>query len=214
MAQELIADGIVRFLRERKEAGKATPPFVIRLRGTGENEAREIVSRPTHDHTGRSDIQINGATDLDNIQFIPDLKAAATEATRLASKSSILAALTTTTASQPLATLSPVVFSQDGQYERTAGNIMVKEGAKVLIMGTGKAVSTTSVPMAGLIRSLNSTTPSPKSSVQTYSAPPHPTSRARPSSANRSSLPSARPNQSSSQMSSRCSYLPSSRLTL
>jgi hypothetical protein len=214
MAQELIADGIVRFLRERKEAGKATPPFVIRLRGTGENEAREIVSRPLHDHTDISDIQINGATDLDNIQYVPDLKAAATEATRLASKSTILSALTTPTASQPLATLSPVVFSQDGQYERTAGNIMVKEGAKVLIMGTGKAVGTPSVPIAGLILSLNSTTPSLKNSVPTSSAPPRPTSRARPSSANPCSLPYARLNQNSSQMSSRCSCRPNSRRTL
>lgn len=40
----MIADGLVKFLRERKEAGKKTPPFVVRLRGTGENEARDIVS--------------------------------------------------------------------------------------------------------------------------------------------------------------------------
>lgn len=42
---------------------------------------------------------------------------------------------------QPIQQLSPVVFSKEGQYERTRGNLAVKEGAKVLVLGTGKAVS-------------------------------------------------------------------------
>ena len=40
--QDLIAQGIVDFLRGRKDY----KPFVVRLRGTGEAEAKRIVSSP------------------------------------------------------------------------------------------------------------------------------------------------------------------------
>ena len=139
----MIAEGLVSFLRQRKEEGKKSPPFVVRLRGTGEDEAKGIVS-PFLSSFWSFDfliVQIQGAKDLDNIQYIPDLKDAATEASRIAATfTAATAGLASAADLQPVAMLSPVVFGRDGQYEHTAKNIMVKEGAKVLIMGTGKAV--------------------------------------------------------------------------
>ena len=41
--------------------------------------------------------------------------------------------------SQPVH-LTPVVFSKEGQYESTRDNLSLEQGAKVLVMGTGKAV--------------------------------------------------------------------------
>lgn len=46
---DLIAKGVVEILREKQREGRAVPRIVIRLRGTGEAEARRIVSRvPVH----------------------------------------------------------------------------------------------------------------------------------------------------------------------
>lgn len=44
---DLIAAGAVAFINERRAAGGHIPPIVMRLRGTGEEEAREIVSLHT-----------------------------------------------------------------------------------------------------------------------------------------------------------------------
>ena len=74
---------------------------------------------------------------MPNVQYIPDLHTAATAAVQIASSgSSVVPA-----AAQPMARLNPVVFSRDGQYEQTIGNVLVEKDAPVLIMGTGKAVS-------------------------------------------------------------------------
>lgn len=46
---------------------------------------------------------------------------------------------------QPTQVLSPVIMSTQGQYESTRGNLALKEHARVLVMGTGKAVSSDTV---------------------------------------------------------------------
>ena len=39
----MIAQGVVDVLRETRRDGRQYPPFVVRLRGTGEVEAKRIV---------------------------------------------------------------------------------------------------------------------------------------------------------------------------
>ncbi|TXT10538.1 hypothetical protein VHUM_02043 [Vanrija humicola] len=123
---DLIAKGVVQNLRARKEKGETIPPIVARLRGTGEEEAREILAE---------------ATDLaDTITYIGDMKTAAAEAVRLANKAQAgKAGPKTAAAPTPSASRTPVVFSQDGQYEKTLRNLVVEKGDTVMVLGMGKA---------------------------------------------------------------------------
>ncbi|WOO83131.1 Succinate--CoA ligase [ADP-forming] subunit alpha, mitochondrial [Vanrija pseudolonga] len=124
---DLIATGVVSNLRARKEKGETIPPIVARLRGTGEEEAREILA---------------AATDLaDTITYIGDMKTAAAEAVRLANKAQAGKPAKAAPAPAPSTSRNPVVFSQDGQYEQTLRNLVVEKGDTVMVLGMGKAVS-------------------------------------------------------------------------
>ena len=83
------------------------------------------------------DGKLEEATDLSGIKAIPDLREAARAAVEAASTAGKAPTLPV---KQPVQVLSPVIWSRNGQYETTRGNLSVKEGAKVLVMGTGKAV--------------------------------------------------------------------------
>ena len=83
-------------------------------------------------------MQLAETTDLEGMTYIPDLKEAAALAVRLAGSSSQSAA---SPIAEEVSISVPVMFSQDGGYERTAQNMRVEEGDSVMILGTGKAVS-------------------------------------------------------------------------
>ncbi|GFZ44366.1 SCS-alpha [Saitozyma sp. JCM 24511] len=123
---DMIANGVVEIIRKRHEEGKATPRLVIRLRGTGEEEARKILA---------------DASDVEGLEYIPDLKRAAAEAVRLSGAQPVAPSAPAAASSFSSAAASPVVFSRDGQYEATLSNLQVKEGDPVMVLGVGKAVS-------------------------------------------------------------------------
>jgi len=133
----LIAEGLVEVLRGREEAKRQSIPIVARLRGTGEEAARQIVSTTSW---RSSDGKLNEAKDLKDLHYIQDLKEAAATAVRLSGAQ----ANSTPQEPSPLVQrdLPPVTFSQDGQYEKTISNLTVKQDDPVMILGVGKAVST------------------------------------------------------------------------
>jgi len=83
---------------------------------------------------------LNEAKDLKDLHYIQDLKEAAATAVRLSGAQ----ANSTPQEPSPLVQrdLPPVTFSQDGQYEKTISNLTVKQDDPVMILGVGKAVST------------------------------------------------------------------------
>ena len=127
---DLIAEGMVKFLRERRDAGERLVPIVARLRGTGEESAAQI---------------LKDATDLSGIiTVIPDLKEAAEAAVRIAAqeaeKNGTELPKPSAAEQAPVAVRdTPVTFSRDGQYEQTLGNLKVKNGDPVLMLGLGGA---------------------------------------------------------------------------
>jgi hypothetical protein len=135
----MIAQGIVDVLRETIRSGKPYPPLVVRLRGTGESEARSIVGGPLRSLVEHrlTRPQLEGAADLENIHVERDLNKAAQLAVDLAKGE---AGELIPSPGQPVQVLSPVVFTKDGQYESTRENLRLEQDAKVLVMGTGKAV--------------------------------------------------------------------------
>jgi len=83
-------------------------------------------------------VQLERAKDLEGVHAEKDLNKAAQLAVDLAKEE---AGEKTALPSQPVHVSSPVVFSSEGQYESTRENLNLKQGAKVLVMGAGKAVS-------------------------------------------------------------------------
>jgi hypothetical protein len=83
-------------------------------------------------------VQLERAKDLEGVHAEKDLNKAAQLAVDLANEE---AGEKTALPSQPVHVSSPVEFSSEGQYESTRENLNLKQGAEVLVMGTGKAVS-------------------------------------------------------------------------
>jgi hypothetical protein len=87
-----------------------------------------------------SNCQLEDASDLQNIQIISDLNEAANAAVQTARTA--VTHPVKNSAIQPTSPMTPVVWPRDGQYEKTRGNLAVKDGDRVLLLGTGQAVST------------------------------------------------------------------------
>lgn len=132
----MIAEGLVEVLRGREEAKKQPIPIVARLRGTGEEAARQIVSTASW---WSSDGKLNEAKDLRDLHYIPDLKEAAATAVRLSGAEANSSPEEPTSVARR--DFPPVFFSQDGQYEKTISHLTVKKDDPVMILGVGKAVS-------------------------------------------------------------------------
>ncbi|RSH93535.1 hypothetical protein EHS25_007893 [Saitozyma podzolica] len=114
---DLIANGVVEILRKRQADGNPTPPIVARLRGTGEEEAKRILTE---------------ASDIRGLTAIPDLKSAAAEAVRISGVHPIPPAASASNQTRSPSPANPLVFSRDGQYEATLPKLLVKEGDSVM----------------------------------------------------------------------------------
>ncbi|BEJ11965.1 hypothetical protein CspHIS471_0204250 [Cutaneotrichosporon sp. HIS471] len=117
---DLIAEEMVKFINAWKAEGKHVPRIVARLRGTGEESAREILNKAA----------------IPEIEYFNDLRPAAAEAVRLAGGPK---SAESSSAAAAAAASVPVTFSRDGQYEQTLRNLTVKQSDPVMVLGAGKA---------------------------------------------------------------------------
>lgn len=76
---------------------------------------------------------------MTDVHYEPELREAASVAVELSGGAS---RASTTVAETPRDTVIPVHFSRNGPYETTAVHFSVERGDPVMIVGTGKAVST------------------------------------------------------------------------
>lgn len=114
---------MVEFINQWKAEGKKVPHIVARLRGTGEEQAREILKKAA----------------IPEIEYFADLRPAAEEAVRLAGGAKKNAEANAAAAAAREASRNIVTFSRDGQYEQTLNNLKVKQGDPVMVLGMGKA---------------------------------------------------------------------------
>ncbi|BEI81356.1 hypothetical protein CcaverHIS002_0205160 [Cutaneotrichosporon cavernicola] len=117
---DLIAEEMVKYINACKAEGKHVPRIVARLRGTGEESAREILKKAA----------------IPEIEYFSDLRPAAAEAVRLAGGPKHAES---SSAAAAAAASVPVTFSRDGQYEQTLRNLTVTKNDPVMVLGAGKA---------------------------------------------------------------------------
>lgn len=118
---DLIAEEMVKYINAWRAEGKPVPRIVARLRGTGEESARAILTEAA----------------IPEIEYFSDLRPAAAEAVRLAGGPK--PAETGAAAAAAAAAAVPVTFSRDGQYEQTMRNLIVQKDDPVMVLGMGKA---------------------------------------------------------------------------
>lgn len=85
--KDLIAKGLLEFAKAREAAGNKIAPVIARLRGTGEQDANDLVGNNVNLNRSASCntfLQLNGPEGLPYIQAVKDLEEAALAVARLA----------------------------------------------------------------------------------------------------------------------------------